>query len=192
MKTITHKEFRKYLKKAEYIIGKFPEKSPNYDQSGFQLHLGWRIPLKANNKPTGDYLTETITIDVTRGGFAPKCEHFAHWSYGEADTIRILLTEESKKAEKLNREIQLDVGPCKYGSERHEVSAAIPGTDTPRKVYTLTFRNLDAWIQTYGSIESAHTWNHTDWYQPNTEDNLKGYKNTHVQLDWTKSQSKAA
>ncbi len=162
MKKTTHKQLLSLIRKAEYVLGYFPEKSANWDQSGYQLVFGWNTPIKANGKKIGKR-SESHVVSFGRGGFAPTATTFSHFSYGEADAIKLLFAAEVKACAKRSETPTFDVGPTLYGTDRASVQATIPGCDVVKTVYTVAFRNIGVYLPLFGSSEPANRWGHDEW-----------------------------
>jgi hypothetical protein len=161
MKTIDHKGLLKLVRKAEYFLGSFPGGHENYDESGWQLTIGYRVPLKAGGKKVGEQRV-THTITFPRGGMKAGPEHFAHWDYWEANSIKILLETEIKAALKRGGEPHVTVCPTLYGSEREMAMArACAGKEKP--VYTISFQSIRADLNAWGAMEPAGHWGHDQW-----------------------------
>lgn len=162
MKKTTHRQLLAIIRKAEYVLGYFPAKASNWDQSGYQLVFGWYTPIKANGKKIGKR-SESHVVSFKRGGFAPTATTFSHFCYGEADAIKLLFAAEVKACTKSNETPTFDVGPTLYGNDRASVQATIPGTDCTKTVYTIAFRNTGTYLPLFGSSEPANHWGHDQW-----------------------------
>lgn len=168
MNKISYNDLIKILKRSESILGLFPQKAPNFTESGYELTLIEKTPLKSKGKKVGEH-TYYHVIRFPRGGYQDLPTHLGHWSYGDADSLRVLFTEEIKQAKKRGQSPQLDVGPTHYTSANVQVQATIAGTQTTKTVYTMSFRNADMYLTTFGPLESAQEYGRREWSPTNPD-----------------------